>query len=81
MDQPLSVASPTVRVPGSVGGMHPAESAEEMRTAYDSVVGGQWRQVVSPVLAPTPCGDPRHDVPRQVWGLLARVRPSRAPGG
>lgn len=42
-------------VPGlctGVGGMDPAEAAEQMRAAYDSVVGGRWRQVVSPVQAP-----------------------------
>ena len=26
--------------------------AEQMRAAYDNVVGGRWRQVVSPLLAP-----------------------------
>jgi O-acetyl-ADP-ribose deacetylase (regulator of RNase III) len=35
-----------------VGGMHPAEVASQMRAAYDSVVGGQWRQVISPAMAP-----------------------------
>jgi O-acetyl-ADP-ribose deacetylase (regulator of RNase III) len=42
-------------IPGlctGVGGMHPAESAAQMRAAYDSVVGGRWRDVASPVLAP-----------------------------
>jgi O-acetyl-ADP-ribose deacetylase (regulator of RNase III) len=45
----------SLAVPGlctGVGGMHPAEAAEQMRAAYDSVVGGRWREVVSPVLAP-----------------------------
>src|SRR5262249_32291789 len=42
-------------VPGlctGVGGMHPVEAAEQMRAAYDSVVGGKWREVLSPVMAP-----------------------------
>src|SRR5262249_33655203 len=45
----------SLAVPGlctGVGGMHPAEAADQMRTAYESVVGGKWRQVVSPVMAP-----------------------------
>jgi O-acetyl-ADP-ribose deacetylase (regulator of RNase III) len=45
----------SLAVPGlctGVGGMHPAEAAEQMRAAFDSVVGDRWRQVVSPVLAP-----------------------------
>jgi O-acetyl-ADP-ribose deacetylase (regulator of RNase III) len=45
----------SMAVPGlctGVGGMHPAEAAAQMRAAYDSVVGGRWRDVVSPVLAP-----------------------------
>ena len=32
--------------------MHPAEAAGQMRAAFDSVVGGNWRQVASPVMAP-----------------------------
>jgi O-acetyl-ADP-ribose deacetylase (regulator of RNase III) len=45
----------TLAVPGlgtGVGGMHPADAAGQMRSAYESVVGGGWRQVLSPVLAP-----------------------------
>jgi O-acetyl-ADP-ribose deacetylase (regulator of RNase III) len=45
----------SLAVPGlctGVGGLHPAEAAGQMRTAYDSVVGGKWRQVASPVMAP-----------------------------
>jgi O-acetyl-ADP-ribose deacetylase (regulator of RNase III) len=45
----------SLAVPGlctGVGGMHPVETAEQMRTAYDNVVGGRWRQVASPVMAP-----------------------------
>jgi O-acetyl-ADP-ribose deacetylase (regulator of RNase III) len=89
---PFVVASPTMRVPGSVtgtinaylsmraalvvvlrhnagvgrpirslavpglctgvGDMHPAEAAEQMQAAYDSVVGEKWWEVLAPVMAP-----------------------------
>ena len=52
----------SLAVPGlgtGVGGMHPADAAEQMRAAYDSVVGGGWRQVISPVLAPYAMRRPR----------------------
>lgn len=42
-------------VPGlctGVGGMHASEAAEQMRAAYDSIVGGKWQEVFSPVMAP-----------------------------
>jgi O-acetyl-ADP-ribose deacetylase (regulator of RNase III) len=42
-------------VPGlgtGVGGMAPGDAAEQMRTAYDSVVGGNWRRVLHPAQAP-----------------------------
>ncbi len=45
----------SLAVPGlgtGVGGLHPGEAAEQMKVAYDSVVGGRWRQVISPVQAP-----------------------------
>jgi O-acetyl-ADP-ribose deacetylase (regulator of RNase III) len=45
----------TVAVPGlgtGVGGLHPDDAAEQMRRAFDSVVGEQWRRVVHPALAP-----------------------------
>jgi O-acetyl-ADP-ribose deacetylase (regulator of RNase III) len=45
----------SLAVPGlgtGVGGIHPAEAAEQMRAAYDSVIGGQWRQVVHAAQAP-----------------------------
>jgi O-acetyl-ADP-ribose deacetylase (regulator of RNase III) len=45
----------SLAVPGlctGVGGMHAAEAAGQMRAAYDSVVGGRWREVVSPIMAP-----------------------------
>ncbi|QEL13368.1 macro domain-containing protein [Limnoglobus roseus] len=35
-----------------VGGLHAADAALQMRTAYDSIIGEQWRQVQHPVLAP-----------------------------
>ncbi len=52
----------SLAIPGlctGVGGMHPVEAAEQMRAAYDSVVGGRWRQAVSPVLAPYALRRPR----------------------
>jgi O-acetyl-ADP-ribose deacetylase (regulator of RNase III) len=45
----------SLAVPGlgtGVGGLGYAEAAEQMRVAYDSVLGGQWRRVVHPALAP-----------------------------
>ena len=42
-------------VPGlctGIGGMAAAESAGQMRVAYDSVIGGTWRQVLHPAMAP-----------------------------
>jgi O-acetyl-ADP-ribose deacetylase (regulator of RNase III) len=42
-------------VPGlctGIGGMPAAESASQMRAAYDSIIGGQWRQVVHSAMAP-----------------------------
>lgn len=45
----------SLAVPGlgtGIGGKHPVEAAEQMRAAYDNVVGGKWRRVVSSVLAP-----------------------------
>lgn len=35
-----------------VGGMPHEFSAEQMRTAYDSVIGGKWKKVLHPALAP-----------------------------
>jgi O-acetyl-ADP-ribose deacetylase (regulator of RNase III) len=45
----------SLAIPGlctGVGGMHPAEAAGQMKAAYDNVVGGRWREVVSPAMAP-----------------------------
>jgi O-acetyl-ADP-ribose deacetylase (regulator of RNase III) len=45
----------SVAVPGlgtGVGGVHAADAALQMRTAYDAIVGGQWRQVQHPIQAP-----------------------------
>ena len=39
-----------------VGAMPYAEAAEQMRTAYDSVIGGGWRRVTQPALAPYALG-------------------------
>lgn len=42
-------------VPGlctGVGGMSATESAKQMRTAYDNIVGGNWRRIVHPAMAP-----------------------------
>lgn len=39
-----------------VGGMTPQEAAEQMRAAFDNVIGGQWRQVVHPAMAPYALG-------------------------
>lgn len=44
-----------VAVPGlatGVGGIAPDEAARQMRAAWDSVIGGGWKRVVSPALAP-----------------------------
>jgi O-acetyl-ADP-ribose deacetylase (regulator of RNase III) len=49
-------------VPGlctGVGGMHPVEAANQMKAAYESVVGGRWRQVISPIQAPYALRTPR----------------------
>ena len=45
----------TMAVPGlctGIGGMTATESAAQMRTAYDQVIGEQWRKVMHPMLAP-----------------------------
>ncbi len=39
-----------------VGGMHPNEAAEQMRAAFDSVIGEKWRAIVSPIQAPFALG-------------------------
>jgi O-acetyl-ADP-ribose deacetylase (regulator of RNase III) len=52
----------SLAVPGlgtGVGGMDQNEAAEQMRAAYDSVVGGQWRVVVHPAQAPFAFGNRR----------------------
>jgi O-acetyl-ADP-ribose deacetylase (regulator of RNase III) len=49
----------SVAVPGlgtGVGGMDPDEAAEQMRAAYDSVVGGKWREVLHAAQAPFALG-------------------------
>jgi O-acetyl-ADP-ribose deacetylase (regulator of RNase III) len=45
----------SLAVPGlgtGVGGISCSEAAEQMRTAYDNVAGGGWREVLHPVQAP-----------------------------
>ncbi len=45
----------SVAVPGlctGVGGMPHTEAAQQMRVAYDNVIGEGWKQVVSPAMAP-----------------------------
>lgn len=45
----------SLAVPGlctGVGGMDSGIAAEQMRAAYDSVIGGSWRRVVHPAMAP-----------------------------
>jgi O-acetyl-ADP-ribose deacetylase (regulator of RNase III) len=45
----------SLAVPGlctGVGGMSPEHAAVQMRSAYDSVIGGLWREVKHPALAP-----------------------------
>lgn len=45
----------TVAIPGmctGVGGMPPTEAADQMRTAFASVVQGGWQQVKHPAMAP-----------------------------
>jgi O-acetyl-ADP-ribose deacetylase (regulator of RNase III) len=57
----------SLAVPGlgtGVGALDPREATTQMRTAYDNVIGEQWRQVVHPALAPYALGKVRL-VPRQ----------------
>jgi O-acetyl-ADP-ribose deacetylase (regulator of RNase III) len=45
----------SVGVPGlgtGVGGMDPDDAALQMRACYDAIIGGDWRRVVHPVMAP-----------------------------
>ena len=57
--------SPLIRslaVPGlctGVGGMAYEKASEQMRAAYESVIGGRWRQVVHPAMAPYALGERR----------------------
>ena len=37
-----------------VGGLAATEAAEQMRVAYDNILGGGWERVVSPIMAPYP---------------------------
>ena len=45
----------SLAVPGlgtGVGGLDADDAAEQMRAAYDVIVGGRWREVVHPAQAP-----------------------------
>ena len=49
----------SLAVPGlgtGVGGIDPDEAAEQMRVAYESVIGGRWGEVVHPAQAPFALG-------------------------
>lgn len=35
-----------------VGGLNATDAAQQMRTAYDAIIGEQWRKVQHPVMAP-----------------------------
>jgi O-acetyl-ADP-ribose deacetylase (regulator of RNase III) len=52
----LSLAAPGLGT--GVGGVPCEEAAGQMRVAYDNVVGGKWRQVVHPAMAPYVLGRP-----------------------
>ncbi|MCI0743337.1 MAG: macro domain-containing protein [Gemmataceae bacterium] len=52
----------SLAVPGlgtGVGGLGYEEAAEQMRAAYDNVVGGEWRQIVHAAQAPFALGNRR----------------------
>lgn len=52
----------SLAVPGlctGVGGMTYEKASEQMRIAYDNIVGGQWERIVDPAMAPYAIGD-RH---------------------
>jgi O-acetyl-ADP-ribose deacetylase (regulator of RNase III) len=52
----------SLAVPGlctGVGGMPYEMASEQMKTAYDSIIGGRWRQVVCPAMAPYALDDKR----------------------
>lgn len=45
----------SVLVPGlgtGVGGLTPADAAEQMRTAYDNILSSQWKRILHPAQAP-----------------------------
>lgn len=57
----------SLAIPGlgtGVGGMDPGEAAEQMRAAYDSILGGAWREVVHAVQAPFAFGGRGRDKKR-----------------
>lgn len=45
----------SLAVPGlctGVGGMDPTEAAEQMKAAFENVIGKNWQKVISPAMAP-----------------------------
>jgi O-acetyl-ADP-ribose deacetylase (regulator of RNase III) len=54
----LSVAIPGLGT--GVGGIAPDDAAFQMRGAYDNVIGGGWRAIVSPIQAPFAMRTIRH---------------------
>jgi len=60
-----TAGGPAIRslaVPGlctGVGGMAYEKASEQMRTAYETVLEGRWRQVVHPAMAPYASGERR----------------------
>jgi O-acetyl-ADP-ribose deacetylase (regulator of RNase III) len=50
----------SLAIPGlctGVGGMAYERASEQMRTAYESVIGGRWQKVVHPAMAPYALGE------------------------
>ena len=47
-----------------VGGMDYGVAAQQMRSAYDTIIGGRWQSIVHPAMAPYAFGANR----RQGWG-------------
>jgi len=56
--QPIRILS-SAGLGTGVGGMDVGVSAEQMRAAYDSVIGGEWRDIVHPAQAPYAFGGRR----------------------
>lgn len=57
----------TLAVPGlgtGVGGITADEAAKQMRVAYENVLGGRWKEIRHPAMAPFALRDFRLDSPR-----------------